>query len=102
MTYGLLIEHEDFFAENLWDIVIFDEAQNLKNLSSRRTSSARSLKAKFKLALSGTPLENNYLDFFSLADLVLPGSLGSYKSFNEVFGIGKVSKAKTLYIFVRK
>lgn len=89
VTYGLLIEHEDFFSEKLWDIVIFDEAQNLKNLSSRRTSSARLLKAKFKLALSGTPLENNYLDFFSLADLVLPGSLGSYKVFNEVFGIGK-------------
>ncbi len=96
VTYGLLIEHEDFFAENLWDIVIFDEAQNLKNLSSRRTSSARSLKAKFKLALSGTPLENNYLDFFSLADLVLPGSLGSYKSFNEVFGIGKNIESEDL------
>ncbi|MBC7753060.1 MAG: DEAD/DEAH box helicase [Moraxellaceae bacterium] len=96
VTYGLLIEHEDFFGENLWDIVVFDEAQNLKNLSSRRTSSARSLKAKFKLALSGTPLENNYLDFFSLADLVLPGSLGSYKSFNEVFGIGKSIESEDL------
>lgn len=88
-TYGLLLEHEEFFAQIGWDIVIFDEAQNLKNLSSKRTSSARMLKAKFKLALSGTPLENNYLDFFSLADLVLPGSLGTYKSFNEVYGIGK-------------
>lgn len=96
VTYGLLIEHEDFFAENLWDIIIFDEAQNLKNLSSRRTSSARTLKAKFKLALSGTPLENNYLDFFSLADLVLPGSLGSYKTFNEVFGIGKNIESEDL------
>lgn len=96
VTYGLLIEHEDFFAESLWDMVIFDEAQNLKNLSSRRTSSARLLKAKFKLALSGTPLENNYLDFFSLIDLVLPGSLGSYKSFNEIFGIGKNIEAEDL------
>lgn len=96
VTYGLLIEHEDFFSQQLWDVVIFDEAQNLKNLSSRRTSSARLLKAKFKLALSGTPLENNYLDFFSLADLVLPGSLGSYKVFNEVFGIGKNIESEDL------
>lgn len=88
-TYGLLLEHEEFFSQIGWDVVIFDEAQNLKNLSSKRTSSARLLKAKFKLALSGTPLENNYLDFFSLADLVLPGSLGTYKSFNEIYGIGK-------------
>ncbi len=102
VTYGLLIEHEDFFAEHLWDIAVFDEAQNLKNLSSRRTSSARSLKAKFKLALSGTPLENNYLDFFSLADLVLPGAIGSYKSFNEVFGIGKTIESEDLSLLKQK
>lgn len=88
-TYGLLTEHEDFFTEVLWDTVIFDEAQNLKNLSSKRTSSSRLLKAKFKLALSGTPLENNFMDFFSLSDLVLPGSMGSYKVFQENFGPGK-------------
>lgn len=88
-TYGLLTEHEDFFSQVLWDVVIFDEAQNLKNLSSKRTSSSRLLKAKFKLALSGTPLENNFLDFFSLSDLVLPGSMGSYKAFQESFGPGK-------------
>ncbi|MFN3454917.1 MAG: DEAD/DEAH box helicase, partial [Pseudobdellovibrio sp.] len=88
-TYGLLTEHEEFFNQVLWDTIIFDEAQNLKNLSSKRTSSARVLKAKFKLALSGTPLENNFMDFFSLSDLVLPGSMGSYKSFQENFGPGK-------------
>ena len=88
-TYGLLTEHEDFFSKILWDVIVFDEAQNLKNLSSKRTSSARLLKAKFKLALSGTPLENNFIDFFSLTDLVLPGSMGSYKTFQETFGPGK-------------
>ncbi|MFN3696060.1 MAG: DEAD/DEAH box helicase [Pseudobdellovibrio sp.] len=88
-TYGLLTEHEEFFTNILWDIVIFDEAQNLKNLASKRTSSARVLKSKFKLALSGTPLENNFMDFFSLTDLVLPGSMGSYKAFQESFGPGK-------------
>lgn len=92
-TYGLLTEHEDFFAEKNWDLIVFDEAQNLKNLSSKRTSSARVLKAKFKLALSGTPLENNFMDFFSLADLVLPGSMGSYKAYQEVFGAGKTIDA---------
>lgn len=88
-TYGLLTEHEDFFTQIPWDTVVFDEAQNLKNLSSKRTSSARLLKAKFKLALSGTPLENNFMDFFSLTDLVLPGSMGSYRNFQEMFGTGK-------------
>lgn len=88
-TYGLLTEHEDFFSQVLWDVIVFDEAQNLKNLSSKRTSSSRLLKAKFKLALSGTPLENNFMDFFSLTDLVLPGSMGTYKVFQENFGPGK-------------
>lgn len=102
VTYGLLIEHEDYFCDVLWDIVVFDEAQNLKNLSSRRTSSARLIKAKFKLALSGTPLENNYLDFYSILDLVLPGSLGSYKSFNEVFGLGKPVQGEDIIQLKRK
>ena len=102
VTYGLLSEHEKFFAEQLWDVVIFDEAQNLKNLSSKRTSSARGLKAKFKLALSGTPLENNFLDFFSLTDLVLPGSLGSYKNFIEVFGAGKSIESEDVIMLKKK
>lgn len=102
VTYGLLTEHESFFADFNWDIVIFDEAQNLKNISSKRTSSSRLLKAKFKLALSGTPLENNYMDFYSLSDLVLPGSLGTYRSFIENFGVGKAIENEAIQHLKKK
>jgi superfamily II DNA or RNA helicase len=82
-TYGLLTEHPDFFQTNTWDYVIFDEAQNLKNIASLRTTEARKLEANHKIALTGTPMENHYGDFYSLIDLILPGALGDYASFNK-------------------
>lgn len=84
-TYGLLCENLDFFQKHDWNIVVFDEAQNLKNITSQRSVAARSLKARFKVCLTGTPMENNYLEFFSLCDLVVPGSLGDVDTFRKSF-----------------
>lgn len=83
-TYGLLTEHIDVLDSKIaWNCLIFDEAQNLKNISTKRTTSARKLRAQFKLGLTGTPLENHYGEFFSLLDLVVPGSLGDYAEYRE-------------------
>ena len=65
--------------------MVFDEAQNLKTLSARRTNVARKIPATFKLCLTGTPMENHYGEFFSLIDLVLPGALGSYREFYKKY-----------------
>ncbi|MES3039392.1 MAG: DEAD/DEAH box helicase [Bdellovibrionota bacterium] len=84
-TYGLLTENPDFFQSFNWNVLAFDEAQNLKNITSLRSVSARKLKAQFKVCLTGTPMENNYLEFFSLCDLVVPGCLGDVDAFRKKY-----------------
>lgn len=84
-TYGLLMEHGDFLSQYKWRVAIFDEAQNLKNMTTKRTSSARALNAHFKICLTGTPMENHYGEFYSLVDLLVPGSLGHVAEFRRKF-----------------
>lgn len=84
-TYGLLMEHHQFFDQYPWSIVLFDEAQNLKNMTTKRTSAARSLQAQFKICLTGTPMENHYGEFYSLMDILVPGSLGPVDQFRRQF-----------------
>ena len=84
-TYGLLAEHEAFFSTFRWTVHVYDEAQNLKTITAKRTTVSRKLPARFKLALTGTPLENHMGEFFSLMDLVVPGSLGGYDQFRKTY-----------------
>lgn len=84
-TYSLLMEHGDFLSQYKWRVAIFDEAQNLKNLTAKRTSAARALTVQFKICLTGTPMENHYGEFYSLVDLLVPGSLGGLADFRQKF-----------------
>jgi hypothetical protein len=84
-TYGLLMEHGDFLSQYKFRVAIFDEAQNLKNITTKRTSSARALTAQFKICLTGTPMENHYGEFYSLVDLLVPGSMGPLTDFRRQF-----------------
>lgn len=84
-TYGLLMENGEFLSQYNWNVLIFDEAQNLKNITAKRTSSARMLNSRFKICLTGTPMENHYGEFYSLLDLVVPGCLGKYDDFRRHF-----------------
>ncbi len=84
-TYGLLQENLGWFAQTQWNMIVFDEAQNLKNISAKRTTSARQLNGSFKVCLTGTPLENHYGEFYSLFDLVMPGGLGDLAKFREKY-----------------
>lgn len=84
-TYGLLMEHEAELAQYKWRVLVFDEAQNLKNITAKRTSAARALTAQFKICLTGTPMENHYGEFYSLVDILVPGSLGRREDFRRRF-----------------
>lgn len=66
-----------------WGVVALDEAQKIKNPSALVTHCAKGLKAKFKIALTGTPVENSLLDLWCLMDFCVPGILGSAKLFNR-------------------
>ena len=84
-TYGLLAEHEAFFSQYRWTLHIYDEAQNLKTITAKRTTVSRKLPARFKLCLTGTPLENHMGEFYSLMDLVVPGALGLFDQFRKTY-----------------
>jgi superfamily II DNA or RNA helicase len=84
-TYGLVQENVDVFRQVKWDVAIFDEAQALKTITTKRTTAVRQLDAGFKICLTGTPLENHYGEFYSLFDLCVPGALGELPAFRERF-----------------
>ncbi|HLE10813.1 MAG: hypothetical protein A2504_11710 [Bdellovibrionales bacterium RIFOXYD12_FULL_39_22] len=94
-TYGLTGEHPDFFQSVEWNIVFYDEAQNLKNIKAKRTGEARKLVSNSKFCLTGTPMENHYGEYFSLIDLVVPQALGEYAEFMKKYSLGKFMQDET-------
>lgn len=81
-TYGL-IHRSEYFKAKEWDLVILDEAQAIKNPTSKQTRSVKSLKSEARLALTGTPIENRLGDLWSLFDFISPGLLGTDKEFSS-------------------
>lgn len=67
-----------------FNVIVFDEAQFIKNLFANRSIAVRKLNAEFKLCLTGTPLENNLLEYYSIMDLALPGLFNNLKSFQNL------------------
>ena len=80
-TYQTLRDYRFSFAKAEWSAAIFDEAQNIKNPNALQTIAAKSLKALFRLTLTGTPVENHLGDFWSILDTSEPGPLGSFAEF---------------------
>lgn len=81
-SYGML-KREAALLQHLWDVVILDEAQAIKNTSSQQTKAVKVLHSRMKIALTGTPIENDLMDLFSIFDFILPGYLGSAYSFQK-------------------
>jgi superfamily II DNA or RNA helicase len=84
-NYTQLRLNEETLCEEAWDAVILDEGQFIKNPSSKVAQTARALKSKHRLVLTGTPIENRLLDLWSLYAFALPGLLGSQASFKRQF-----------------
>lgn len=84
-SYPLLVRDIALYQRWQFSAVILDEAQHIKNSGSQAAQSVRLLKADFKLALSGTPLENHLGELKSLFDFVLPGLLGTEQHFQQVY-----------------
>lgn len=82
-TYGLVRRDIDTLERTAFHVIVFDEAQAVKNILSDTTGAVRRLKGRFKLALTGTPLENHLGEYFSVIDLCLPGLLGEYDRFKR-------------------
>ncbi len=84
-TYPLLTRDHEVLAAQDWHAVILDEAQSIKNPNAETTRQALRLKARQRLCLSGTPLQNHLGELWSLFDFLAPGFLGGQKSFKSRF-----------------
>ena len=84
-SYGLLHQSAETLAGRDWQMVVLDEAQAIKNADTKRAQAVQSLRAGFRLALTGTPVENYLDELWSLFSFVNPGVLGSRDSFQRRF-----------------
>ena len=83
--YGLLNNVEKYLSSITWSMVVFDEAQALKNFDTKRAKAGKKIPANFRLALTGTPIENRIEDLWALFNNINPGLLGSWEGFHEKF-----------------
>ena len=87
-TYGIARSAQDGFDQTTWDALILDEAQYIKNHHTDTSRKIRRIAAKFRLALTGTPLENSLTDLYSIFDFLMPGFFGSLKGFKQQYNSG--------------
>lgn len=84
-SYGLFRLDFDAYDAQDWAVLVLDEAQFVKNHQSKGYQSARKLRAGFKLALTGTPLENNLMELWALFSITAPGLFPSPKHFTDFY-----------------
>ncbi|MFP7253279.1 SNF2-related protein [Terribacillus goriensis] len=78
--------HREIILEQDYDFVLIDEAHKLKNNKTRNYAFIQSLKKKYCLLLTATPVQNKLSDIYNLVSLLKPGYLGSYKQFKDTYG----------------
>jgi superfamily II DNA or RNA helicase len=84
-SYALLRIDRDTYAEHDWAGVLFDEAQFVKNHRAKTYQAARRLRTEFKLAMTGTPLENNLMELWALLSITAPGLFPHPDRFSEFY-----------------
>jgi len=84
-SYALLHRDAEAFKEVDWAAVVLDEAQNIKNPETKQARAARAIPAPARIALTGTPVENNVGDLWSLMEFLNPSFLGSQAEFKRTF-----------------
>src|SRR5690606_17217072 len=82
-SYEIARRDCELLEKTNFDVIVFDEAQQVKNLQAARAKALRTLKGNFKLCLTGTPLENHAGEYYAIIDLALPGILGTLKDFQR-------------------
>lgn len=86
-SYSLVPRDIDTLRAVEWDGVVLDEAQNVKNPSARQAQAVRQLRSWYRVALTGTPVENHLGELWSIMDFLNPGYLGPAARFREEFAI---------------
>ncbi|MBC7691950.1 MAG: DEAD/DEAH box helicase [Methylotenera sp.] len=100
-TYGIL-QREASLREREWHTVILDEAQAIKNAITISSRASRVLKSKYRIAMTGTPIENHATDLWSIMEFLLPGYLGSLPRFKRLYGAGRDEPSHTQTAALRR
>ncbi|HPN40233.1 MAG TPA: DEAD/DEAH box helicase [Candidatus Cloacimonadota bacterium] len=85
ISYSLVLNDIALLRQINFYWIVLDEAQNIKNVSAQRTAAIKKLGSEHRLALSGTPVENNLTELWSIYDFLMPGYLRSLKRFRDDF-----------------
>ena len=84
-SYGLIQSEEKLFVEKEFGTIVLDEAHVIKNFATKTSKVTMQLKASFRVALTGTPLQNHLGEIWNLFNFVNPGLLGTMQHFNDTF-----------------
>lgn len=84
-SYDMVVRDEPMLSSISWNLLVLDEAQNIKNPRAQRTDAVKKLSRRVSLAVTGTPVENRLSDLWSLSDFALPGLLGKLGDFESRF-----------------
>jgi len=84
-TYGTMRRDHALLAEVPWDLVVADEAQHVKNPTSATARGLRAIPSRARVALTGTPVENNLTELWAILDWATPGLLGSRNAFRKAW-----------------
>ena len=84
-TYGTMRRAHEDLATVPWDLVVADEAQHIKNATSSTARNLRTIGSRCRVALTGTPVENNLTELWAILDWATPGLLGSRNAFRKVW-----------------
>ncbi|TGY46496.1 DEAD/DEAH box helicase [Clostridium perfringens] len=97
-TYGTLKNDEKAYENLSFDYCIIDEAQNIKNPAAQATLSVKNIKSRCNIALTGTPIENNLMELWSIFDFVMPGYLFTKDRFRERFILDESNLSELKYL----
>jgi len=84
-TYGMMRNDIEKLKETAFYYVVLDESQNIKNMQSQISKAVMLLQCKYRLALSGTPIENNLSELYALFRFLNPAMFGSFDNFNQAY-----------------
>lgn len=91
-TYGLLRQDKELYEQLNFELMIIDEAQNIKNPLAGISKTVKQINAKTKIALTGTPIENSVIELWSIFDFIMPGLFTNLNNFQAKYNIKDINK----------
>ncbi len=86
-SYALARRDLEQYRKHEFDTVVLDEAQHIKNRQTQNAKAVKAVRARNRIVLTGTPMENSVLDLWSIFDFLMPGYLGSAKDFRDRYEV---------------